>query len=311
MALVAASVTTAAAQPPADTSVDSNRLWLPIGPTAFGTLRGSEVPPHLRVTGSASAAYQHRTVVLRHEDVGEVEAVGGQLDAHLGLALGLWDRFQAGAALPLRLIQAGSGIAPLLGEEAESRIDVVMLGDLRLALDWRVLERGDGGRGLGVLVSAALVAPTGDGGPFTTGGGWAFAPQVGADYGVGPLLFGLDAGARVRTATRALGAARFASTVAARGGVAWFPTADPVSLSLEGGAEFELAEQSPEATESQHVYDLGVGARWSPREPGDYTIRGLFAIGAGGFGAPVFRFVLGLEYGARAPFLRTPAPERR
>src|SRR5690606_24511266 len=105
-----------------------------------------------------------------------------------------------------------------------------------------------------------------------------------------------EVGARLRPETRALGAARFGSTLVGRGGVAWFPVDEPVSLSLEGGAELELAEQPAESTESQHVYDVGVGVRWSPVDPGDYALRGAFEIGGGGFGAPVFRSVLGLEY---------------
>ncbi len=309
--LVAASAAPAAAQPPpSDTSIDANRLWLPVGPTHFTTLRGSEVPPHLRVHGATFGVYQHRTVVLRQEGRGEFDAVEAQVDAHVILAVGLWDRLEIGAAVPLRLVQYGVGIAPLLDEEPDGRVDVIMLGDMRFAADLSVLRRPADGDGLGLLVSAALAAPTGDDGLFTSGDTWVVAPLVSADYRLGRLLFAAEAGARIRPETRALGAARFGSTLVGRGGVAWFPVDDPVSLSLEGGAELELAGQPGESSESQHVYDLAAGVRWSPVDPGDYTIRGAFALGAGGFGAPVFRFVLGLEYGARAEPLGTSAPAR-
>lgn len=298
---------TAAAQAPGtDTAIDANRFWPPLGPSHLTTLRGSELPPHLRIFGASFAVYQHRAVVLRQEEAGEFEAVEAQLDAHVMLAIGLWDTFQLGAAIPLRLVQYGVGIAPLLGEEPDGRIDVVMLGDLRFAADWRAIERSAEGSPFGLLVSAAVVAPTGDDGLFTTGDTWVFAPQVSADYQLGRVLFGAEVGARLRGETRALGAARLGSTVVARGGVAWFPTDEAVSLSLEAGGELELAEQPAEATESQHVYDAGVGARWSPTEPGDYALRGGFFIGGGGFGSPVFRFVLGIEYGARATAPLTP-----
>ena len=292
-------VTTVAAQSPAaDTSIDAGRLWLPLGPGDFATVRGSAVPPHLQFFGAAFLTYQHRPVVLSQPEMGEAEAVTTQLDAHFLFALGLFDQLQLGAALPLRLIQSGTGVAPILGEEPRNEIDVIRAGDLRIGADWRPVELtlGDG-RVFGLLISAALVTPTGNRGRFTTSDTWVFVPGVSTDLTDGDLAFAVEVGARIPAETRAIGAARFGSSLVARGGIAWFPVDDPVSLSLEGGAIFELAEQSPEATQEQHVYDVGVGLRWTPGL--DYTVRSAFSLAAGGFGAPAFRFVLGVEYGAR------------
>jgi len=294
----------AAAQAGTDTAINAERLWLPAGPSHFVTLRSAALAPHLKTHVGASVTYQHRPIVLQQAGTNvEYEAVGGQAGAVLTLALGLLDRFQVGAAVPLTLVQFGVGTEPITtAGEPKSRLDVVVLRDLRFSADWRALgrrEEAEGGReadGPGVLVSAGLAAPTGD--EFVFGGdrGWVLVPGAAGDWRLGDWLFGLDLSGRIRFSTAELGTGRFASAAVLRAGAAW-TASERLSATLEGAAIFELADQ-PEGSPSQHGFELGVGGRYAAAS--DYSVRGAFALGAGGLGAPTFRFVLGLEYGARA-----------
>ena len=154
---------------------------------------------------------------------------------------------------------------------------------------------GNGDRapeGIGLLLSLGTSLPTGDEFAYAGDDRWVIVPQAVVDYRIGPWLIGADFSGRIRTATAALGSARLASSLHPRLAAAYWGSGDRWAVSAELGAALQLVEQAPESTVDQHAYEAGVGGRYVF---GDYALRSGISFGGGGFGAPLFRLVAGLE----------------
>jgi outer membrane protein OmpA-like peptidoglycan-associated protein len=115
------------------------------------------VTPHLRVGALVAVDWAHALAVVPIEQ---------RLTAHLAVSLGLFDRAQIAAVMPVVLTQQINGASGPLAP-----------GDLRL--DARVRVLGPARRGSGRLALAAtLLVPTGDGGANAGDGSVGVIPRV-------------------------------------------------------------------------------------------------------------------------------------
>ena len=130
----------------------------------------------------------HSVVVARAVDQ---RAVG-----ELGLAVGLFDRFSLGVALPLTITQKGGDLA-LFGRPGEA-LEGATLGDLRAIAKVLLLDPEDAG-GFGIHLVVPVVVPLGDAEAFASDGGVGATPGLGLDFRTeGGFVVAINAGYRLR-----------------------------------------------------------------------------------------------------------------
>jgi outer membrane protein OmpA-like peptidoglycan-associated protein len=150
---------------------------------------------HLDWHASVFSSYARdplRLVAVGHPD--EVQLLHGQSMLHFGVSLGLWDRFEVGAVLPLAVAQ-GSEAAPMLGGPVSAPVASAGFGDLRVLPKARLFSAG------GLVLGAALpfTVPIGRQDSFLGAGGPTLAPTLLAELrDVLPVRLLANAGVAVR-----------------------------------------------------------------------------------------------------------------
>ncbi|MCO4764382.1 MAG: OmpA family protein [Myxococcales bacterium] len=132
---------------------------------------------HLRPSAGLFLHYDHRPLVFVHALTGEpaYDELSYQVSAQLTCAIGLWDRFEFGLAMPLTFAQGTGDDALKFGMSPEISGGA---GDLRVqmkAVLWR-----SGGMRLGFV--APLLLPTGDDAAYLGDGGIGFEPAIVASF---------------------------------------------------------------------------------------------------------------------------------
>ncbi len=119
------------------------------------------------------------------------------LDLFGGYSLEEW-WIDIGLALPVHLMNQGEveGFAQQ-GIDTEA-ISGFALGDARLSIKQKILEREEGADGLGVGFDWLFVLPTGDSDSFVSDG-FVFAPTALVDWRIGPLLLVANSGYSLRS----------------------------------------------------------------------------------------------------------------
>jgi uncharacterized protein (TIGR03382 family) len=172
------------------------------GAGAFDVLgvRSPETTVHLEWRGSVSTSFARdplRLVAIGHPD--QVQLLHGQSMLHLGASLGLLDRFEVGAVLPVALAQSSEG-APMLGSSVAAPVSAG-IGDLRILPKVRILSLG----GFVLGAAAPFTLPTGRQDAFLGAGAASLTPTVLAELqDLGPVRLLANAGIAVRGA-RSLG----------------------------------------------------------------------------------------------------------
>ncbi|MCA9513541.1 MAG: OmpA family protein [Myxococcales bacterium] len=158
----------------------------------------SDVLPHLALEAGLLAHYADDAItVVDAADRGAVvrRAIDSALTLDVSLALGLFDRFSLGVALPLTLTQSGSDLT-LFGRPGES-VSGFALGDLRVVPTGVVLAPADTG-GLGVALAVPVYIPTGDADSFRTDEAVRVAPTLVVDFATDAFRLAANVGYMIR-----------------------------------------------------------------------------------------------------------------
>ncbi|MFO0747363.1 MAG: OmpA family protein [Myxococcota bacterium] len=254
---------------------------------------GTLVLQHLQLSAGLVLDMASNPLVLTfpHDDGtpdADVDLLGGEVRADVMLALGLFDRFQIGLALPVMFARSGSdGAEQVVGETLAG----AALGDLRLVPKLALLG---GERGFGLSVALPVGLPTSGGGYLAGSRGLSLEPRLIVGWAAASWRVRANVGFILRTAQdgiRDLGVGdelRFGLN----GEVD--VVADRLTLYVEGLAKLAADGDTPSGGETTPV-EVGLGARLTLGRVHGLLVGGGVGLSQG-YGTPDAHVYLGYAY---------------
>lgn len=195
--------------PQTSACINSDTLWPHVGPSRFVAVGGTSTIEQGKVGFGLVTDYQSRPIVLKTPSPGplgtEANAVNDQVNTTFAFEYGVTKKLELGVMIPLTLGQGGSGTSAITGGD-DLRDTAVR--DMRFGLAYSILapnavepeyaKNPHAADGLGLAVRWEMSAPTGDREQFAGERGAVLVPSLAADYRIGRLYFGAEAGARIR-----------------------------------------------------------------------------------------------------------------
>lgn len=184
------------------TCVDSDQLWVRPGNSLFLTGGGSTTTPEGTVAFGLTTSYARRPLVLLAQgaalDPREIFVIDNLVTSTFTLALGVTERLELLAALPVTFFHDGAGYFAIRGSDAALTRSV--LRDPRFGFQYAFLARDRVADASGLSLSARfeLGMPFGDQAQFAGVRGGTFIPAVAASYRLAPFEAKLEAEARIR-----------------------------------------------------------------------------------------------------------------
>ncbi len=184
-----------------DTSVDAQTWWPAAGPADHVGLRSASVSPSGAV-GFGLLAHAMRlplTLTPQANPGDRRPAVDYAISTDFLWSVGILNRFQLSAAIPVVLAQSGEGARAVSGSGAAALGDTA-LRDIRVELSWAIVrrERVADASGIGLRLDLGAAIPFGDDKGFNGSGGPTFAPMVVVDWRSRYLTATANLGARIR-----------------------------------------------------------------------------------------------------------------
>ncbi len=286
--------------PGTDTNFDAQVYWPAAGPGEHLTARSSTVSPSGAVGFGLVAGFTHRPLLLRPQGATEaVPAIDWALTTDFLWNVGILDRFQISAAIPVVVAQSGDGSVPVLGRNGSALSDTA-LRDLRFELSWAIVQRARlvDATGLGLRLDLGGAVPFGDEKGFNSQGSFTFAPTVVADYRLPRMTFTVNAGARLR-ASRTFADLAVGNALVVSAAYAVRPSRDSrinVSVDYLGTYGFGGAT----GYKNPMTHELFVGLRWATDASHDVELLAGMAAGLGTDAlTPGLRGLLGISYAPR------------
>jgi outer membrane protein OmpA-like peptidoglycan-associated protein len=288
--------------------IDAQNFKPAFSRTGFFTLDGPRVLDHLQPNVGLTFDYGSELLVARDPVSGAVvpggTLVDSRLSGHLTLALGLGERAELGARLPMVLYQDGS----LEGIGGSGSPSATVLGDLAVGGKVRLL--GPRGWGEGFRLAASLMAslPTGSDTAFAGSGTFAGRPGLVAGVDYGPFSAALNLGYLVRGESKLAG---LSVNDQIEGGLAAALAVAPDMLWLLAEAWGRKGVQG-DTGESGTPVEVNGGLRLAIAGPWMAQV----GVGAGlsqGYGTPKVRGILALAYApaaAETPAAAAPPPAK-
>lgn len=190
--------------PGTDTAFDVQTFWPTGGPSEHLVSRSSTVSPSGAVGFGLLAGFMHRPLLLRPLGAQEaIPAVDWAVTTDFVWSVGLFNRFQLSAAVPVVIAQSGEGTRPVLGTRGAVLGDTA-LRDLRFELTWAIVQRArmPDATGFGLRLDLGGAVPFGDEAGFNSAGSFTFAPMLVADVRMRRFTFTVNVGARIRESRR-------------------------------------------------------------------------------------------------------------
>jgi OOP family OmpA-OmpF porin len=203
-ALCLPSIVRAQGTPGTDTAFDVQTYWPAGGPGEHLVSRGTTVSPSGAVGFGLIVGFMRQPLVLRPLGAQSTSpAVDWAVTTDFVWSVGLANRFQLSAAVPMVIAQSGTGTQAILGSRGAALGDTA-LRDLRLEASWAIVqrERMPDATGLGLRLDLGGAIPFGDEAGFNSAGGFTFAPMLAADYRLRRVTVTVNAGARIRADRR-------------------------------------------------------------------------------------------------------------
>ena len=264
-----------------------------------------DIRGHVRPAIGVVGEWAYRPLVVTNSD-GKIlrSIVRDQGVAHIGASLVLWERLRLGLDVPVQVYADGHA-AQVNGIVYPPPANSTAMGDIRLALDARIFG-AYGGPIVGAL-GVQVFFPTGDAASYAGDGNVRVAPHLLLAGDLGPFVYGAKLGANIRGIDETYGGTQVASDVSF-GASAGFRVADKklvVGPEIFGHSVVQNSSFfTSKATPVEGLFGM------------HYTIGDAFRAGAGvgtgltaGYGAPVFRGILSVEW-VPPPPKSEPPPDR-
>jgi hypothetical protein len=311
-----------------NTCVDADTFWARPGPQRFAAVGGTETVPRGNVAFGLVASYQSRPIIIRLPSPGpdgsDRTVIDNQLNATFLFGYGVTDRLELDLALPMTLLQDGSGVTPITG--GTNTVSATSMRDLRFGATFAIVPRVRravwaprvGPRQGNVWSLAArfvMSAPTGDHEQFGGDRGVVYAPSLSADVRVGRFFGAAEAGLRIRPTTEFAGARIGTQGYFALGGGVDLLPKDLLAVTAELRAMPIFVEQASFVRDQGQLTstpngsfitpaEWSLGVRTAPLAGGDFAIH---ATGGGWLPfaseapitVPRFRFTLGFTFTPR------------
>jgi len=173
-----------------NTNIDANPHRIdPAGYELLGTSR-PRVLPHLALRGAASFNYLTGPAIVADRNTGETlrKLVGSREEAVFGVALGLFERFQVSAIMPVVLHQEAQLPGYNLGAATASGFGNPTIVPRALIIDGR-------GESFGVGVEVPVTLPLWDAPAYMGYDGWGVEPRLLLEHKAGPVVLSTALGA--------------------------------------------------------------------------------------------------------------------
>lgn len=230
------------------TCVDADTLWPHAGPAYFGFVGGVDTTAAGQAGFAVVTTYATRPIILvvpTTQPTGtEVAAVDDLWDATFLFSLGLTDRLELDAALPVTLGRTGTGVSALTSQTPSS-LSLTTMRDARLGATFRLAPRAREfpGEAFGVAARFELGLPTGDETSFAGDRSFVGVPSFAADFRRGIFMAAGELGARLRQTADLAGSRVGSEVVIAFGIGAELREDDKLSMHLEAMALPTLVKQ--------------------------------------------------------------------
>jgi OOP family OmpA-OmpF porin len=220
------------------TCIDADTLWPHPGPGYFGFIGGTDTTAAGQAGFGVVTTYAARPIILMvpstQPNGTEVAAVDDLWDATFLFSLGLTDRLEVGAALPMTLGRTGTGVSVLTSQSPAS-LSRATMRDARLGGTFSLAPRARDfpGNAFGVATRFEVALPTGDETSFAGDRSLVGIPSFAADFRGGAFMAGGELGARLRQTAELVGSRVGSQVVIALGVGAELRDADKLSVHLE------------------------------------------------------------------------------
>lgn len=310
------------------TCIDSDTLWPHAGPQRFVAVGGTETVPRANVSFGLVASYQSRPIVIHLPSPGPAGSdrtvIDNQLSSTFLFGYGVTDRLELDLALPITLLQDGSGTTPITG--GTNTISATSTRDLRFGATFAIVPRvrraywaprvgPREGNTWSLAARFQMTAPTGDREQFAGDRSAVYFPSLSADVRVGRFFGAAEAGVRFRATSEFAGARIGTQGFFTLGGGIDILPRDLLSVTGELRAMPIFVEQASVVRDQGLLTstpngkfitpaEWSLGVRTAPLAGGDFSI---LASGGGWlpFSAdapitvPRFRFTLALSFAPR------------
>ncbi|MDC0743366.1 OmpA family protein [Polyangium mundeleinium] len=292
--------------------INADNLWVHAGAGPFLSLGAPLLAPSGKASFGLALSYLSRPIGLRvasaDPDGTIVPVIDNAVNATFLWSLGVHDRLEITAALPITFYQDGTGLGVATASDEE--LPRSSMRDVRFGFAASILPRPRAGSadGASVVGRFELAVPAGDAQAFASGRTITWFPSIVASYRRGRFEAGVEASARVRGEAR-LANARIGSQLGGSLGASFDILQDGwLTAAGEAFVLYNFAAQNPPArTVEEPVSPAFVPAEWilsattAPILGGDMS----FTISGGGpipfsseaaVTTPRFRFGLAARY---------------
>jgi hypothetical protein len=258
------------------TCIDADTLWPHPGPAYFGFVGSTDTTEGGQVGFGLVTSYAARPLILMvpsTQPTGtEVPAVDDLWDMTFLFSLGLTDRIELGAALPMTLGRSGTGVS-MLTSQVPSEIPRTTMRDVRLGATFGLTPRASEypGNAWGVATRFELSLPTGDESSFAGDRSLVGAPSIAADFRSGPFMAAGELGARLRETSELAGSRVGSQVVIALGVGAQLRESDKLSLHLEAMALPSVVGQNELGLDGDTGKRIATASR-SPLVPAEWQV---------------------------------------
>lgn len=183
--------------------LNADALWPHAGPSRFiGIGAGSTTEPGtLRVL--ALTTYLSKPITLRAPSTTasglQIPVIAHAIDIHWGASLGLTERLELEAFLPIVAYQSGAGIEPYTSSRFRA-LPSTAVRDPRIGVACSL--HSPAREGLAITGRLATTLPFGNKNAFSSEPGAVLAPSLAADFRTGRFVVGTEVGIRARSSTR-------------------------------------------------------------------------------------------------------------
>lgn len=295
------------------TCIDADNLWPHAGGGSFIAIGSTLTTAPGKSAFGLAASYLSRPIGLRVASADPegtvIYAIDNAVNASFLWALGVTERLELTLTLPVTLYQDGAGLAGAFGSDEELPRSVMRDGRFGFAFALVPRARTGPDQGFALVSRVEFGLPFGDTDTFAGAGSMVTIPALTADYRAGRFSVAVEAGARIRDASR-IGGATVGTQLSGALGASFDILANRrLTFGAEAFSLYTLAKQEP-ALADRDTQESGpplVPTEWiaslssAPALGGDviFTVGGGGAIplnGGAALTSPRFRFDLSVRY---------------